>query len=31
MVHLKRAVTIFSEVGADEATPMPEIWKLISW
>ncbi len=31
MKHLKRAVTIFSEVGADEATRLPEIWKLISW
>ena len=31
MVHLKRAVAIFSEVGGDEATRMPEIWKLISW
>ena len=31
MAHLKRAVTIFSEVGADEATRLPEIWKLVSW
>ena len=31
MIHLKRAVTIFSEVGADEATRLPEIWKLVSW
>jgi DNA-binding SARP family transcriptional activator len=31
MVHLKRAVAIFSEVGADEATRLPEIWKLVSW
>jgi DNA-binding SARP family transcriptional activator/predicted ATPase len=31
MAHLKRAVAIFSEVGADEATRLPEIWKLISW
>ena len=31
MEHLKRAVTIFSEVGADEATRLPEIWKLVSW
>ncbi|MDQ3632027.1 MAG: tetratricopeptide repeat protein [Actinomycetota bacterium] len=29
--HLRRAVTIFSEVGADEATRLPEIWKLVSW
>ena len=31
MVHLRRAVTIFREVGADEATRLPEIWKLVSW
>ena len=31
MVHLKRAVAIFTEVGADEATRLPEIWKLVSW
>jgi predicted ATPase len=31
MAHLKRAVVIFSEVGADEATRLPEIWKLVSW
>lgn len=31
MAHLKRAVTIFREVGADEATRLPEIWKLVSW
>jgi tetratricopeptide (TPR) repeat protein len=31
MEHLKRAVSIFSEVGADEATRLPEIWKLVSW
>jgi DNA-binding SARP family transcriptional activator len=31
MEHLKRAVAIFSEVGADEATRLPEIWKLVSW
>jgi tetratricopeptide (TPR) repeat protein len=31
MGHLKRAVAIFSEVGADEATRLPEIWKLVSW
>jgi DNA-binding SARP family transcriptional activator len=31
MHHLKRAVAIFSEVGADEATRLPEIWKLVSW
>jgi DNA-binding SARP family transcriptional activator/predicted ATPase len=31
MEHLKRAVAIFTEVGADEATRLPEIWKLVSW
>ena len=31
MAHLKRAVMIFAEVGADEATRLPEIWKLVSW
>ena len=31
MNHLKRAVAIFSEVGADDATRLPEIWKLVSW
>ena len=31
MEHLKRAVTIFAEVEADEATRLPEIWKLVSW
>jgi hypothetical protein len=31
MIHLKRAVAIFTEVGADEATRLPEIWKLVSW
>jgi hypothetical protein len=31
MAHLKRAGSIFSEVGADEATRRPEIWKLVSW
>ena len=31
MTHLRRAVTLFSEVGADEATRLPEIWKLVAW
>ncbi len=31
MAHLKRAVAVFSEVGADDATRLPEIWKLVSW
>ena len=30
MEHLKRAVSIFAEVEADDATRMPEIWKLVS-
>jgi DNA-binding SARP family transcriptional activator len=29
--HLRRAVTIFTEVGADEATRLPGIWQLVSW
>ncbi len=31
MAHLKRAVAIFAEVEADDATRLPEIWKLVSW
>jgi hypothetical protein len=31
MDHLKRAVAIFSEVGADEVARLPEVWKLVSW
>jgi len=31
MAHLRRAVAIFREVGADDATRLPEIWKLVSW
>jgi DNA-binding SARP family transcriptional activator len=31
MEHLKRALALFTEVGADEATRLPEIWKLVSW
>jgi DNA-binding SARP family transcriptional activator len=31
MAHLKRAVALFSDVGADDATRLPEIWKLVSW
>jgi DNA-binding SARP family transcriptional activator/predicted ATPase len=31
MAHLKRAVAIFTQVGANEATRLPEIWKLVSW
>ena len=31
MAHLKRAVAIFADIGGDEATPLPEVWKLVSW
>jgi hypothetical protein len=31
MRHLKRAVAIFTEVGGDEATRLPGIWRLVSW
>ena len=32
MRHLKQAVTIFAQVGADEGEkPRPEIWKLSEW
>ena len=31
MSHLKRAVTIFSEIGSDAGTMQPEVWKLIEW
>jgi hypothetical protein len=31
MEHQLRAVAIFSEVGGDERTRLPEIWKLVSW
>lgn len=31
MQHLKRTVAIFSEVGADDVTRLPEVWKLVSW
>jgi hypothetical protein len=31
MAHLKRAVTIFAEVGADAGEMQPEIWKLAEW
>ncbi|MGH9053034.1 MAG: ATP-binding protein, partial [Acidimicrobiia bacterium] len=32
MTHLKEAVGLFAEIGADEETPMqPEIWKLVEW
>ena len=31
MEHQLRAVSIFAEVGGDERTQLPEIWKLVSW
>jgi tetratricopeptide (TPR) repeat protein len=31
MEHQLRAVAIFSEVGGDERTRLPEVWKLVSW
>jgi hypothetical protein len=30
MAHLKTAVQIFAEVGAEDE-PAPEIWKLVRW
>jgi hypothetical protein len=31
MAHLKRAVAIFAEIGADAGELQPEIWKLVEW
>lgn len=31
MPHLKQAVTIFAEIGAEAGAPQPEIWKLVEW
>ena len=31
MVHLKQAVTIFSEIGVDAGAMQPEVWKLAAW
>jgi len=31
MDHLKRAVTIFAEIGGGAATTQPEVWKLVEW
>ncbi|GAB4433264.1 MAG: AAA family ATPase [Anaerolineae bacterium] len=31
MAHLKQAVTIFAEIGAETGAPQPEIWKLVEW
>jgi DNA-binding SARP family transcriptional activator len=31
MEHLKRAVAIFAQIGSQESTMQPEIWKLVEW
>lgn len=31
MTHLKQAVRIFAEIGAEAGAPQPEIWKLVEW
>ena len=31
MSHLKLAVTIFAELGLEEDSMLPEIWKLVEW
>jgi predicted ATPase len=31
MTHLKQAVSIFAEIGAEAGGPQPEIWKLVEW
>jgi predicted ATPase len=31
MTHLKQAVTIFADIGAEAGAPQPEIWKLVEW
>lgn len=31
MSHLKQAVALFAEIGADVGTMQPEIWKLTEW
>ncbi len=31
MGHLKRAATIFTEIGSDKREWQPEIWKLTEW
>ena len=30
MTHLKRAVRLFAQVGADDG-PLPGVWKLVRW
>ncbi len=31
MIHLKRAVSIYTEIGVEAGTVQPEIWKLAEW
>jgi len=31
MAHLKRAVTIYAEIGVEAGTVRPEVWKLTEW
>lgn len=31
MDHLKQAVTVFAEIGAEAGAPNPEIWQLVEW
>ena len=31
MLHLKRAVAIFAEIGVEAGAMQPEIWKLVEW
>ena len=31
MAELKQAVAIFAQIGAEDARPNPEIWKLVEW
>ena len=31
MVHLKRAVTLFADIGGRPGELEPEIWKLVTW
>jgi tetratricopeptide (TPR) repeat protein len=31
MYHLKQAAAMFSEIGVDDQTSQPEIWKLTEW
>jgi tetratricopeptide (TPR) repeat protein len=31
MAHLKQAVTIFAEIGAESETLQPALWMLVAW